>query len=307
MKKVLSLVLVLLIALSALSVTAFADGLIEYTVYVTIADDHGDLVVVEEPISVGGVAEGTGMPIFAALKNIHDRFYEGGSEAGFAVERTEYGTSLVKLWGVENGGSYGYYVNNKAARSLDDTLYTGDHLYAFVYQDPEKWTDRFSYFDQHTAEVSSNESFELTYMIADYDDDWNPVDIPASNAVITVDGEETSFVTDENGKVTISISEEGRHIVSAKDAQRTLAPPVAVVTVSEGKLLGDADRDGVISVMDATCIQKYKANLITEDKIDLSVSDVDNDGSVSVLDATRIQKYKAKICELDGTPIEAQG
>lgn len=66
-------------------------------------------------------------------------------------------------------------------------------------------------------------------------------------------------------------------------------------------ILGDADKDGVVSVMDATAIQKYKASLITEDKIDLKAADADGDSIVTVLDATRIQKYKAKICNIDGS------
>ena len=56
---------------------------------------------------------------------------------------------------------------------------------------------------------------------------------------------------------------------------------------------GDADRDKTLSVMDATCIQKYKASLIGEDRIDLNAADVDSDGIVTVLDATRIQKQLA--------------
>lgn len=31
------------------------------------------------------------------------------------------------------------------------------------------------------------------------------------------------------------------------------------------------------------------------------LGDADGDGLVSVMDATRIQKYKAQICDLDGT------
>ncbi|MBQ3417933.1 MAG: dockerin type I repeat-containing protein [Ruminococcus sp.] len=66
-------------------------------------------------------------------------------------------------------------------------------------------------------------------------------------------------------------------------------------------LLGDADSDGVITVMDATSIQKYKASLIEEEKIDLKAADADHDGVVTVLDATRIQKYKAKLMNMDGS------
>ena len=54
--------------------------------------------------------------------------------------------------------------------------------------------------------------------------------------------------------------------------------------------LGDADSDGSVTVLDATCIQKWKVSVIKEYQIDLYAADVDQDGSISILDATRIQK-----------------
>ena len=67
------------------------------------------------------------------------------------------------------------------------------------------------------------------------------------------------------------------------------------------KLMGDVDGDTFVTVIDATKIQKYKASILTENDIDLSVADVDGDGVVSVLDAGRIQKFKAKMMNLDGS------
>ena len=66
-------------------------------------------------------------------------------------------------------------------------------------------------------------------------------------------------------------------------------------------LLGDVDEDGFVTVIDATLIQKYKAQLKTEDELNLKVADVDADGFVTVMDAGRIQRFKAKLCNLDGT------
>lgn len=57
--------------------------------------------------------------------------------------------------------------------------------------------------------------------------------------------------------------------------------------------LGDADMDGETTVMDATAIQKVKANLKSEDAINNETADYDGDGVVSVIDATGIQKYLA--------------
>lgn len=59
------------------------------------------------------------------------------------------------------------------------------------------------------------------------------------------------------------------------------------------KTLGDADMNGEMNVKDATHIQMYLANFISEDEIDLSVCDLDCDGDVSVKDATQIQMILA--------------
>lgn len=59
------------------------------------------------------------------------------------------------------------------------------------------------------------------------------------------------------------------------------------------QLLGDSDLDGVITIKDATAIQKYLASLqlfVTQQKIN---ADMNGDGSVDIKDATAIQKYLA--------------
>ncbi len=66
-------------------------------------------------------------------------------------------------------------------------------------------------------------------------------------------------------------------------------------------IFGDVDGDSVVSVIDATKIQKFKAQLLTEKDINLDAADTDGDGYVTVLDATRIQKYKAQLMNLDGS------
>ena len=44
----------------------------------------------------------------------------------YGYENTEYGISMTKLCGVENGGAYGYYLNNAPAMSLSDEISNGD-------------------------------------------------------------------------------------------------------------------------------------------------------------------------------------
>lgn len=56
-------------------------------------------------------------------------------------------------------------------------------------------------------------------------------------------------------------------------------------------LPGDVDGDGVISIADATVLQKYLAGSVQLDDSRKAVGDVNGDGTISVTDATLIQKY----------------
>lgn len=196
------------------------------SVFVTIAD-AGALVVSDEAVDAEDVDGDGTVSIGDALYCAHERFYAGGAAEGYAAEETEYGLSMTKLWGVENGGSYGYYLNNASAWSLADPVAQGDHIYAFGYADLETWSDTFAYFDSYEAQ---NEA-ELTLYYTAFDENWNPVETPLANAAITIDGEQTRSATDENGKITVSVSEAGRHIVSAVCEDMTITPPICILTV----------------------------------------------------------------------------
>ena len=67
--------------------------------------------------------------------------------------------------------------------------------------------------------------------------------------------------------------------------------------------LGDANGDGSMDIIDATCIQRLLATLMSKYDIAHNNADVDGDGDVTILDATRIQRALASLCNLDGTPI----
>lgn len=53
---------------------------------------------------------------------------------------------------------------------------------------------------------------------------------------------------------------------------------------------GDMDFDEVLSVMDATLLQKYLSGLVTFDKKQKLVADFNNDNIIDIKDATEIQK-----------------
>ena len=66
------------------------------------------------------------------------------------------------------------------------------------------------------------------------------------------------------------------------------------VVKSDTVILGDADGDGKVTILDATAIQKMKAS-IDVPFFNETAANVDKDNVVSVLDATWIQKYLASI------------
>ncbi len=72
-------------------------------------------------------------------------------------------------------------------------------------------------------------------------------------------------------------------------------PSTPTTPVDPSGVIGDADGDGAISILDATLIQMFKASLPAGNKINLALADYDGDGQVSVLDATAIQLWLAKV------------
>lgn len=61
---------------------------------------------------------------------------------------------------------------------------------------------------------------------------------------------------------------------------------------SETPILGDADMDGQVTILDATHIQRYLVDLVKEDEIDLDAADISGNG-IDILDATYVQRYIA--------------
>ena len=59
--------------------------------------------------------------------------------------------------------------------------------------------------------------------------------------------------------------------------------------------IGDVDLDGEVTIIDATKIQRYLADINDLDRIQRFLADTDGDGEVSILDATAIQRRLASL------------
>lgn len=234
MKKILAVIMTLSMLISLCGLTSVAGADESATVYVSISDDKGELVLTQAEVVVTDVDEDGSLTINDALYQTHEDYYVGGAAEGFASSMGTYGMQMDKLWGVANGGSYGYYVNNASAMGLGDVVKDGDYIKAFVYTDLTTWSDTYCFFDKNEVAAAQGEDVELTLSAAGYDADWNPVTLPVEGATITVNGELTEYKTDAEGKVVLSL-EAGEYIISATSEAMTLVPPVCEITVAEGE------------------------------------------------------------------------
>ncbi len=192
-------------------------------------------VVAAVPVLVTDLDDSGDINIDEVMVAAHEEFYNGGAAAGYASSVGQWGLGMDMLWG-DTSYAFGYYVNNASAWSLADPVVDGDHVQAFVYEDPQYYSDAYSYFDRLSADAADG-SVILTLKSTAYDMNSGAMVVsPYAGAAITIDGEATGFVTDSEGKVTVSFKESGTHLVSAvgKDGE-ILVPPVCLVnaTVTE--------------------------------------------------------------------------
>lgn len=216
------------ILLASIAASAAAE-----TVIVAITDNTGKIVMANQNLEVADSDADGKVTICDALFAAHEFGYEGGAEAGFSVGDGGYGKCITKLWGQENGGSFGYYVNNSSAMNLDDPLNDGDYVKVYAYTDLEMWSDLYCNFDMIETGCAAGQSINLVLTAQTFDADWNPVSMPLENAMITIDGCDANVVTDADGKCTLTFDKPGEYIVSARSESMVLVSPVCIVRVTE--------------------------------------------------------------------------
>ena len=103
--------------------------------------------------------------------------------------------------------------------------------------------------------------------------------------------------TVSNGKITGTVGSTGVAVVynTSQNPIKPTEPPttVAPTTTTPPKmiLLGDVTGDGIISVADATEIQRHASEMINLTGYKVTAADVSRDRTVTVLDATAVQRY----------------
>lgn len=68
---------------------------------------------------------------------------------------------------------------------------------------------------------------------------------------------------------------------------------IKAVARETADLLGDVDLDGIVSIIDVTCIQRYLALLMDLSARQIALGDYNRDGTFDIVDATSIQRHLA--------------
>ena len=235
MKKIIAVLLSVLLVLSVGMLFVSADDAANSVdVHVTIVDEKSEFAVAYETVTVTDIDNDEALTVNDALYAAHEQFYDGGAAAGYATETTKWGLSLMKLWGVANGGSYGYLVNNAFAWSLTDPVKADDYIVAFIYTDTKDFSDVYTYFEpQYIEEESTTIAVELTMMKTGFDAEGKPYTEPVSGAEITLDGQKNKVVTDAEGKASFYYGYGDpngyERLVSAEVKDMRIVPPICLL------------------------------------------------------------------------------
>ncbi len=163
------------------------------------------------------------------FRKAHTLYYDG--EDGYASSEGDYGLAIDTLWG-DDSGNFGYQVNggSEAVMGLSHVVENGDIIDAYTMQSLFPQSEAYTVFDVRTVSTASYETFTLTLREAGYDESFNMVFSPCEGAVITINGEETDFRTDADGKAQIFLPAAGTYLLSAKKSKTVNEAEVTAIT-----------------------------------------------------------------------------
>lgn len=296
MKKILSMVLVLVLALSCFAMAGVSAE--EFTpseepvIYFEVPEHWGEFTKVFCHIWEYGV----GSP----LAN-----WQSKKESCTATETDRvYSYDISKVGGLEEGKMYCVIFSvaegSQTYDCLMDTNCFGDTLYCdgTIYENPQD-SSKFceAAFWKHQDKLKYGPILQITSI-----GNITGTALPPGATVESVVTDFVSKGTLENALEYSGKTEEEILKDIATALNITYEEIVALVEAArpstddetspdESFILGDADSDGRVNVKDATAIQKHVADM--EVTIHIGAADADQDQRVNVKDATAIQKFAA--------------
>lgn len=208
------------------------------SVRVTVADGSEELALTAEKIKALD-RDGDGIvTVNEVLYMAHEDEFTGGAAAGYAVSE-DAEPQILTLWGVEDK-KVAVYHNNHRVTSLNEACRDGDTVYAFVYTDQASLSDVYCYFDTELTKVNNGQDVTMTLHRVSYDAQGTETVEPLAGVAVTFNGDETEYVTDENGAFTFRANSTGILTVSASFAvgAEPYVTPVYMLVVN-GPRTGD--------------------------------------------------------------------
>lgn len=200
-------------------ITSYAEGDTQsITAYVTVCqhgeivtDKNGDFVAVV-PIELDGETEYDINDVFTEL---HDQLFSGGTASGYTAADIGYGSlSITKFWGVETQ-NVSYMHNGAYAMGLEEKVENNDKLEVSLNYGTYPNTELYATFDKSSDVIFKKDTVSLTLTQMTLDSEYNPVFSPCEGATVTIDGEETEYVTNDEGKAELPFDTAGTYVVSA--------------------------------------------------------------------------------------------
>lgn len=217
MKKVLSLLLTLCLALST-CIVAFADEktTVSFSVY------QGGYLMEPTKIEVDAglsdkYAEQIGYNDTLNQPTILDALIAAnieifGDDLTGVLECNASGWITTAFY--QPGSGVTYHQNASTPSSLNTAINNNDYIDFAFYMDPY-YMDMYCSFDVREATIEVGKSITLTATGEGYDASWNVVKAPLANADITVN-DEIAEATDSNGEITLSFDTIGTYRVSTE-------------------------------------------------------------------------------------------
>lgn len=230
-KKILSMVLAIIMIVSGVPACADAGDItvfLSLSQYGHIVKDKNNESMAYVEVQLSGKSTYNLDDVFLEA---HNRYFKDGT-AGYSSSESEWGFGIDKLWG-DTSCNFGYQVNGgtKEVSGLGHTVENEDYIDAFIYKNLYPDTEGYAMFDKCVAEAYTENKLELTLnYFSGYDENWNNIISPCEGATITVNGQETEFITDENGKAVITLENTGKNIISATKKKIINAEEVPAIT-----------------------------------------------------------------------------